>query len=155
MKPTTIDAYIATFPSEVQPILKKIRATIRKAAPKATESISYQIPAFHLDGQYLIYFAGFKKHVGVYPVHAIVAELGDALKPYLSGKATAKFMLDEKIPYGLITKIVRAKAKAIAGNPKASKKKIVKSRRPESGAADMRPKGRIKPKNTIKKAAKK
>ena len=127
MKPTTIDAYIATFPAGVQPILKKIRATIRKAAPRATESISYQIPAFHLDGQYLIYFAGFKKHVGMYPVHAIAAELGDALKPYLSGKTTAKFMLDEKIPYVLITKIVRAKAKVIAANPRPAKKSATKA----------------------------
>ena len=130
MKPTTIDDYIATFPAEVQHILNKIRVTIRKAAPRATESISYQIPAFHLDGQYLIYFAGFKKHVGVYPVHAIVAELGEALKPYLSGKATAKFMLDEKIPYGLITKIVKAKVQEsdARGAAKASKsvKKTVK-----------------------------
>lgn len=126
MKPTTIDTYIAIFPAEVQPILQKIRATIRKAAPRATESISYRIAAFHLDGQVLIYFAGFKKHVGVYPVHAIADELGDALKPYLSGKATAKFMLDKPIPYGLITKIVRAKAKVIAANPKKPVKKVVK-----------------------------
>ena len=143
MKPTTIDAYIATFPADVQPILKKIRATIRKAAPRATESISYQIPAFHLDGQYLIYFAGFKKHVGMYPVHAIAAELGEVLKPYLSGKATARFMLNEKIPYGLITKIVRAKAKVIAANPKSAKKSATKAVK------------KVVKKNVARKAAKK
>jgi uncharacterized protein YdhG (YjbR/CyaY superfamily) len=122
----SIDAYIASFPADVQPVLQKIRATIRKAAPKATESISYQIAAFHLDGQVLIYFAGFKKHVGVYPVHAIVDQLGEALKPYLSGKATAKFMLDKPIPYGFITKIVREKAKVIAAKPKSKKKTVKK-----------------------------
>ena len=128
MKPTTIETYIATLPEEVRPILKKVRATIRKAAPRATESISYQIPAFHLDGKYLIYFAGFKKHIGVYPIQGVLPELKDALAPYLSGKASARFPLDKPIPYGLITRIVKAKAKAIAANPKVKKtaKKVVK-----------------------------
>src|SRR4030095_9674620 len=64
---TSIDEYIATFPDDVQKILQRIRKTIKKAAPKAEETISYQIPTFKLNGSYLIYFAGYKKHVSVYP----------------------------------------------------------------------------------------
>src|SRR5262245_66377868 len=64
--PTTIDEYIAAFPRDVQSILRRIRSTIREAAPKAEEKISYKIPAFALDGD-LIYFAAFKKHIGIFP----------------------------------------------------------------------------------------
>lgn len=65
--PQNIDAYIAGFPDEVQEILQKIRVTIHRAAPGAEEKISYQMPTFTLKGDYLIYFAGYKKHVGLYP----------------------------------------------------------------------------------------
>lgn len=65
--PKDIDEYIAGFPSDVQKMLKKIRMTIRKAAPDAEETISYQIPTFTLRGKYLVYFAAYKKHIGLYP----------------------------------------------------------------------------------------
>ena len=68
----TIDEYIKTFPEDVQRILEKIRQTIKKAAPAAEEAISYQIPTFKLNGTYLVYFAAFKNHIGLYPPPAKV-----------------------------------------------------------------------------------
>ena len=68
--PATIDEYIAGFPAEARARLQAVRQAIRKAVPRAEEAISYRIPTFRLDGHYLIYFAGFRSHIGVYPVHA-------------------------------------------------------------------------------------
>ena len=108
--PTDIDEYIAGFPTNVQKVLKKIRGTIRKAAPKAVESISYQIPAYKLDGKVLIYFAGFAKHVSVYPAPRDAKEFKKELKGYKGGKGTVQFPLDKPIPYDLITQIVKYRA---------------------------------------------
>jgi uncharacterized protein YdhG (YjbR/CyaY superfamily) len=80
--PKTIDEYLARFPKEVQTLLQKIRMTIHKAAPGAEEKISYQMPTFTLKGDYLIYFAGYKKHVGLYPAPLEDAELKEALSVY-------------------------------------------------------------------------
>jgi uncharacterized protein YdhG (YjbR/CyaY superfamily) len=103
----SIDDYITGFPADVQPILQSIRATIRDAAPDAEETISYQIPTFRLNGTYLIYFAGFKKHVSVYPAPVGNAEFAEEMAIYGSGKGTAKFPLDRPIPFDLITRMVK------------------------------------------------
>jgi uncharacterized protein YdhG (YjbR/CyaY superfamily) len=112
--PTTnykdIDEYIAGFPKDVQKILEKIRATIKKAAPKAEEAISYQIPTFNFHG-YLIYFAAYKNHIGVYPAPRGVEKFKKDLARYGAGKGTLRFPLDEPIPYDLITKIVEFRGK--------------------------------------------
>jgi uncharacterized protein YdhG (YjbR/CyaY superfamily) len=104
----TIDEYIAAFPPKVQAILKKIRLTARKAAPQAEEKISYRMPAFFQDGV-LIYFAAFKQHIGVFPPVRGDALLQKQLARYRGPKGNLKFPLDEPIPYGLITKIVKAR----------------------------------------------
>jgi uncharacterized protein YdhG (YjbR/CyaY superfamily) len=104
-----IDEYISLFPADVQKVLKKIRATIRKAAPKAVESISYQIPTYKVDGKALIYFAGFAKHVSVYPAPREAEEFKNELAGYKGGKGTVQFPLDKPIPYELITCIVKFK----------------------------------------------
>ena len=109
--PKTIDEYIAGFPSDVQEILEKIRRTIRKAAPDAEETISYLIPTFTLKGKYLIYFAAYKKHIGVYPVPTADAKLNEELSVYQTGKGTLQFPLDKPIPYDLISKIVKLRVK--------------------------------------------
>lgn len=109
--PKTIAEYVANYPNEVQEKLEKVRATIRKAAPAAEETISYRIPAFTLNGKDLIYFAAYKKHIGVYPAPLDNPELKDELAVYASGKGTVKFPLDEPLPYGLITKIVKVRIK--------------------------------------------
>jgi uncharacterized protein YdhG (YjbR/CyaY superfamily) len=104
--PESVDAYIAGFPDDVQAVLEQIRATIRDAAPGAVETISYQIPTFMLDGHPLVYFAGFKKHVSVYPAPVENPEFREAMAIYGSGRGTAKFRLDRPIPFDLITRIV-------------------------------------------------
>ncbi|MGZ9222860.1 MAG: iron chaperone [Anaerolineales bacterium] len=109
--PQNIDEYIAGFPTDVQEILQKIRMTIRKAAPDAEETISYLIPTFTLKGKYLIYFAAYKKHIGLYPVPAGDAEFNEQLSVYQTGKGTLQFPLDKPIPYDLISKIVKVNRK--------------------------------------------
>src|SRR5262245_30102082 len=108
-KAKDVDEYISWFPADTQKVLKKIRATIRKAAPKAAESISYQIPSYKLDGKVLIYFAGFAKHVSVYPAPREAKEFKKELAAYKGGKGTIQFPLTEKIDYDLITRIVKFK----------------------------------------------
>ena len=109
-----IDEYIARFPDTVQAILRKVRATIAAAAPGATESISYDMPTFNLDGRYLVYFGAYKKHIGIYPVPTTHPELEEALRPYASGKGSARFPLNKPIPYDLITTVVAFKVRESA-----------------------------------------
>ncbi|MCC6927577.1 MAG: DUF1801 domain-containing protein [Gemmatimonadaceae bacterium] len=108
--PATIDAYIAASPPAVQPILERIRRTVRKAAPLAEERISYRMPAFFLDGV-VIYFAAFKKHIGIFPPVRDAALLPQ-LSKYAGPKGNLQFPLSEPIPYTLITKIVKARLRA-------------------------------------------
>jgi uncharacterized protein YdhG (YjbR/CyaY superfamily) len=109
--PQNIDDYIAGFPKDVQAILEKVRRSIRKAAPGAEETISYKMPTFTLKGNYLIYFAGYKKHIGLYPAPIENAEFKEALAAYAAGKGTAKFPFDKPIPVDLISKIVKFRIK--------------------------------------------
>ena len=105
--PATIDEYIAGFPKDVQAILTKIRATIRRAAPGAVESISYRIPTYKLNGP-LVYFAGFKSHVSLYPVTSPVKkEFAKELTSYKMSTGTVRFPLDQPVPYALIGRIVK------------------------------------------------
>jgi uncharacterized protein YdhG (YjbR/CyaY superfamily) len=106
-----IDDYIAGFPKESQEIMQKIRATIRKAVPDATETISYKIPTFNLNGHHLVYFAAYKKHIGMYPVPTGDAEFRREIATYQTGKGTLQFPLDQPIPYKVITKIVKFRIK--------------------------------------------
>ena len=105
-QPTTIDDYIADSPPHVQPLLEKVRATIRKAAPGAEEAIKYQIPTFVLNGN-LIHFAGWNSHIGLYPGSKPIEVFKDELAKYELSKGTLKFPLDKPIPYGLIGKITK------------------------------------------------
>jgi len=108
--PKDIDEYIAGFPKDVQKTLSRIRSTIRRAAPKAEEAISYQIPTFRLNGN-LIHFAAYKNHIGLYPAPRAVEKFKKELERYGSSKATIKFPLDEPVPYDLIKKIVEFRVK--------------------------------------------
>jgi uncharacterized protein YdhG (YjbR/CyaY superfamily) len=119
---TTIDEYLAEFPPKTRKILQKIRATIRKAAPEAGEKISYRIPTFTQDGTYLIYFAGFANHASVYPAPRNAPEFKEELAGYEGGKGTVRFPLDRPIPYGLITRIVKFRAKQNRARAKARSK---------------------------------
>jgi uncharacterized protein YdhG (YjbR/CyaY superfamily) len=106
----TIDEYIERCAPDVRPILRRIRATIAKAAPGATETISYRIPAFKLD-RIVVYFAAFRNHVGLYPPVKGDAALEKAVAPYAGEKRNLRFPLDRSIPYGLIARIVRFRAR--------------------------------------------
>jgi uncharacterized protein YdhG (YjbR/CyaY superfamily) len=101
----TIDEYIQTFPEDVQTVLEEIRQTIHRVAPEATETISYQMPAFKLKSN-LVWFAAFKNHVGFYPVPSGIEAFKAEVSPYIAGKGTLQFPLDRPIPYDLIEKIV-------------------------------------------------
>ena len=121
-QPQTIDAYIASYPKDVQVHLKKIRSTIKKAAPKAQEKISYRIPTFFQDGN-LIFFAAFKNHISVYPAPRGAAEFKQELSAYEGGKGTVQFPLGKPIPYGLITRIVKFRLQENLARAAAKKKK--------------------------------
>lgn len=102
----TVDEYIGTFPVEVQKILKKIRKIIQAAAPEAQDAISYQIPTFKLHGRYIVYFAGWKSHVSLYPIPTGSEAFQKEIALYIAGKGTLKFPLNKPIPYSLIKKVV-------------------------------------------------
>ncbi|TQF65767.1 hypothetical protein FK531_20265 [Rhodococcus spelaei] len=102
----TVDEYIASFPDDVRAILEQIRAAIHRTVPEATEKISYDIPTATLDGKHLVYFAGWKHHVSVYPLPAGDPEFERELAPYRSGPGTAKFPLGKPVPYELIERMV-------------------------------------------------
>jgi len=105
-----IDEYIAAFPPEVRTILERIRLIIKNAAPGAQEGISYKMPTFKQNGT-LVYFAAFKKHIGFYPPVRGDARLAKALSIYAGEKGSLKFPFDRPIPYGLIERIVRLRAR--------------------------------------------
>lgn len=108
--PTTIDEYIALFPKEIQQKLESIRETIRKAAPKAVEIISYRMPAFKLNGV-LVYFAAFKNHIGFFPTSSGIKAFENQFTGYKYSKGAVQFPIDKKLPLGLISKIVKYRVK--------------------------------------------
>jgi uncharacterized protein YdhG (YjbR/CyaY superfamily) len=105
-----IDDYIAGFPPDVQKILQKVRATIKRAAPQAEEAISYQMPTFKLEGN-LVHFAAFKNHIGLYPTPSGTERFREELSPYETGKGSIRLPLDKPIPYDLIAKIAKSRVK--------------------------------------------
>lgn len=102
----TIDKYIATFPKKVQLILKGLRKTIKAAAPGAEERISYQMPAYFLNGN-LVYFAAYKKHIGFYPTSSGIRAFKKELSVYKGAKGSVQFPIDKPLPLALISKIVK------------------------------------------------
>lgn len=104
--PQTVEAYIETFPEETQAVLHKLRAAIQKAAPGAEEFISYQMPAYKLNGP-LVYFAAYKNHVGFYATPSGHSEFEKELSIYKQGKGSVQFPLDKPLPWALVSKIVK------------------------------------------------
>ena len=109
-KRRAVTAFINRYPSNVRKILEKIRAAIRRAAPDAEETISYKIPAYRMDTD-LVYFAGFKGHIGFFPTSSGIRAFKKELSGYETSKGTVRFPLDEPVPYRLISKIVRFRVK--------------------------------------------
>jgi len=102
----SIDEYIAGFPTETQVVLEELRALIRAAAPGATETISYAIPTFDLNGRHLVHFAGYARHVGFYPVPSGLEAFMEDLRPYKIGKGSVQLPLGQPLPTNLIRRIV-------------------------------------------------
>ena len=107
MDTNSVDEYIAGFPEQIQEQLKQMRALIRAAAPDAREKISYKIAGYELNGRNLVYFAGWKKHISLYPVPAGDEAFERQIAKYADGRGTLKFPLDEPLPVKLIEKVVK------------------------------------------------
>jgi uncharacterized protein YdhG (YjbR/CyaY superfamily) len=108
--PTSVEDYLAALPKEQRAALEKLRKTIMAAAPEATETISYQMPTFKDHGRVLVYYAAFRDHCSLFPAsNAVMAALGEELKPYFSGKGTLRFTPDKPLPAALVKKIVTAR----------------------------------------------
>lgn len=108
----TIDDYIASRPTKVQAILRRIRQTVRKAVPDAVEKISYQMPSFHRNGKYLVYYAAWKDYISLYPLPSGSRALERALSRYGGTKGSVHFPLAEPIPYDLVRRIVQRLAQS-------------------------------------------
>ena len=119
--PHSVDAYIAAFPPDVQAILRKVRATVVAAAPEAREIISYRMPALRQHGV-LVYYAAFKNHIGFYPPIKSDARLEQAAARYAGDKGNLRFPLDEPIPYPLIARLTRLRAKQDTAAAKAKRR---------------------------------
>ena len=116
----SVDEYIATHPEKVQAVLRRVRGTIRKAVPSAEEVISYQIPAYKLQGSAVIYFAGWKEHYSLYPAsERLVKTFKDELAPYKVSKGTIRFPLSEPVPVKLIEGVAKFRAREAADRVRA------------------------------------
>jgi uncharacterized protein YdhG (YjbR/CyaY superfamily) len=114
-QPASVEEYLSAVPEPQRAALEKLRAAIRAAAPHATETINYQMPAFRQDGRFLVSYAAFKDHCSLFPAsQAVMDAHGEELKPYFSGKGTLRFTADEPIPAALVKKIVKTRIREIA-----------------------------------------
>ena len=119
---TSVDEYIAKQPPDVQAVLQRVRAVLRKALPGAEEGISYQIPTYQRDGAYVVYFAGWKQHYSLYPAtERLVAAFKKDLAGYELSKGTIRFPLSEPVPAKLIERIARFMGKEAAERAKAKR----------------------------------
>jgi uncharacterized protein YdhG (YjbR/CyaY superfamily) len=103
---TTIDEYISTFPGEIQAVLEKVRQAIHKVAPEAAETISHGMPTFDLNGKHVVFFAGWKQHISLYPLPAGDEAFQQELSHYKRAKGSIQFPLDKPIPYDFVEQIV-------------------------------------------------
>jgi uncharacterized protein YdhG (YjbR/CyaY superfamily) len=110
----SIDAYIAGFPPDTRKVLEELRALIREAAPDATETISYAMPTFDMNG-HLVHFAAFEKHIGFYPTGRGVETFKEELKPYKTGRGSVQFPLGRPLPADLIRRMVMARVEQNTG----------------------------------------
>jgi uncharacterized protein YdhG (YjbR/CyaY superfamily) len=119
-RPDTIDAYIGRQPEKMHPVLERVRAAIKKAAPQATEAITYQLPTFRLNGN-LVHFGAFKNHIGFYPTPSGIKAFTRELSTYKTSKGAVQFPLDQPVPLNLIVRIVRFRVKENLGKKKSIK----------------------------------
>jgi uncharacterized protein YdhG (YjbR/CyaY superfamily) len=121
---TSVDDYIDAQPDHVRGVLNEVRNIIRKALPKAEELISYQMPLYTLDGQRVLFFAGWKQHYSLYPAgERLVAEFKGELAPYEIRKGTIRFPLSEPVPVKLIERIAKFRAKEASAKRPGGRKR--------------------------------
>jgi len=118
MRYDSVGEYIGSFPAGIRKQLRLMRRIIRNEVPGAEEKISYQIPAYFLNGP-LVYFAGYSKHIGFYPTSSGIRAFGNKLSKYKCSKGTVQFPLDEPLPVNLIVQIVKFR---VAENSKKKRK---------------------------------
>lgn len=108
---TTVEEYLAALPDDRRAVVEELRRTIRAAAPEATETIAYDMPAFRShSGQFLVSYAAYKNHYSLFPASGAVTEaLGEALEPYLTGKGTIRFPMNGPVPIALVRRIVEVR----------------------------------------------
>lgn len=116
-----IDSYIAAQPPDVALILERLRETIHKAVPGATEGFAYGMPLFRYKGEYIFYVGAWKKHVGLYPIYPQEPELEAEIAPLRSSKDTVKLVYAKPLPIPLVTRLAKATAARIRKSPKAAK----------------------------------
>ncbi len=130
----SVDDYIAAQPASARDVLQRVRNVLRQAVPAAEEAISYQIPAYQLNGERIIYFAGWKQHYSLYPAtRTLLAEFKDDLAPYEVRQSTLRFRLSEPVPAKLIERIAKFRAQEVAGKTLVAAK-VKKSLKPKAGA---------------------
>lgn len=117
----TVDEYIGQFPKEVQETLRQLRAVIKKAAPDATERISYQMPTYTMNRN-LVHFAAYKNHIGFYPAPSGIDTFKAQLSLYEGSKGTVRFPIDAPLPFGLIERIVRFRVREDKARAKSKTK---------------------------------
>lgn len=132
--PLTVSEYLAKLPPRDRAALQKLRATIKAAAPGATEAISYQMPAFKAHGRSLVSYAAFSDHYSLFPMGLSVVNANLArLAPYLSGKSTIRFSFDKPLPVSIVRLVVKARLAENAARRAATK------RRPSAKRGDRSP----------------
>ena len=102
----TVDEYVAALPGHVQPVMERLRASIRDVVPDVVETISYAMPTFTLDGKPLVHLAAWKKHVGLYPLPPMDDDLARAVEPYRGAKDAMQLTYAQPIPYDLVERVV-------------------------------------------------
>jgi uncharacterized protein YdhG (YjbR/CyaY superfamily) len=116
-KYTTVDEYLASLPEDRRAVMETLRRTMAEAAPEATETIAYNMPALRLKGKFLISYEAFKNHYSLFPwTDRMAAQLGDKLKPYTHGKGTIQFPATEPIPDELVRDILRIRLVEVGGS---------------------------------------
>ena len=108
---TTVDEYIAGFPDDVQERLQGVRSAIRAALPDGEERVRYGIPAVMLDTRHAVHYAGWKKHIGIYPVPRLDGPLEAEVAPYRAAKDSLRFLHSEPLPYDLVERLARELAR--------------------------------------------
>lgn len=112
--PTSVEEYLARQPEAARMVLEELRQTIAAAAPDATETIAYRMPAFRARGRFLVSYASYTKHCSLFPASEAVREAcGRELEPHLAGKGTIRFQVDDPLPASLVRTIVEARIREV------------------------------------------